>query len=85
MSETYKERVNRWRIMRHDDLPEGHKAEYRAAGINPDELWSLIWSFESEEAALKCLADEEAHAAKWQSFKIVDGGEAVEIERSVWL
>ena len=85
MSEVYKERVGRYRIMRHDELPEAHKAEYRLSGINPDNLWSLIWSFDSENAAVKCLAEENASKAKWQSFKLVDGGEAVEIERVAWL
>jgi len=84
MNEKYMERVNRWRVVRHDDLPEEHKAAYRAEGLDPDDMWSLIWSFESEEAALKCLADEEANAPKWRRWKVVDGGEAVEIERSVW-
>jgi len=85
MSETYKERVGRWRILRHDELPEAHKAEYRLSGIDPDNLWSLIWSFETEEAAREQLADSIEHAAKWQTFKLVDGSEAVEIERSAWL
>lgn len=85
MSETtYMERVNRWRILRHDELPEAHKAEYRAAGVNPDDLWSLIWSFTTEEAATKCLADMNERKAKWQTYKLVDGGEATEIERSIW-
>jgi hypothetical protein len=85
LSETYKERVNRWRIMRHEELPEAHKAEYRLSGINPHDLWSLIWSFETEAAAVEMLAICNADKAKWQSFKLVDGGEAIEIERSVWL
>ena len=85
MSETYKERVGRYRIMRHDELPEEHKAAYRAEGINPDDLWSLVWSFDDEVAAIQCLADEEAYPRKYSSWKLVDGGEAVEIERSSWL
>jgi len=82
--ETYQEKVNRWRIIRHDELPEAHKAEYRLAGIDPDDNWSLIWSFETEEAALKCLAAEQATAAKWQTYRLVDGGKAEFIERSMW-
>lgn len=81
---TYKERVNRWRIIRHDELPESHKAEYRLAGIDPDDNWSLIWSFETEEDARRKLADCIEHAAKWQTYKLADGGEATEIERSSW-
>lgn len=85
MTETYKERVNRWRIMRHDELPEAHKAEYRLAGIDPDNNWSLIWSFETEAAAVTMLADLNERKAKWQTYKLVDGGAATEIERSVWI
>lgn len=85
MSETYKERVNRYRILRHDDLPEAHKAEYRLAGIDPDDMWSLIWSFETEASAVKCLADMNARKAEWQTYKLVDGGQTEEIERIAWL
>lgn len=84
MTETYMERVNRWRILRHDELPEAHKAEYRAAGIDPDNNWSLIWSFNDEAAAQKCLMDCNADKASWQTYKLVDGGAATEIERSIW-
>jgi len=82
--ETYKEKVNRWRIVRHDELPEAHKAEYRLAGIDPDDNWSLIWSFETEEAAREQLADCIKSAAKWQTYKLVDGGKAEFVERSMW-
>ena len=86
VSETYKERVGRWRILYHDELPEGHKAEYRLAGIDPDNLWSLEWSFDDEAAAIKMLAElNEDNRRKYRTRKLVDGGEAVEIERSVWL
>lgn len=81
---TYQEKVNRWRIIRHDELPEAHKAEYRASGIDPDDNWSLIWSFETEEAAKKQLANCIADAAKWQTYKLVDAGKAEFIERSMW-
>ena len=84
VSETYKERVNRWRIMRHDDLPEAHKAEYRLSGIDPDEIWSLIWSFEDEDTAVEMLDKLRRRKTSWQTFKLVDGGSPTEIERSVW-
>lgn len=82
--DTYKERVMRWRILRHEELPEAHKAAYRLNGIDPDDNWSLIWSFETEEDAKVQLADCIAHAAKWQTYKLVDGGAETVIERSVW-
>lgn len=84
MSQTYKERVNRWRILRHEELPEAHKAAYRLEGINPDDLWSLIWSFETEEAAVEMLAELTGRKSKFWTYKLVDGGKAEEIERSIW-
>lgn len=81
---TYKEKINRWRIIRHDELPEAHKAEYRLNGLDPDDTWSLIWSFSTEEAAVQCLAEENERKASWQTFRLVDGGEAIEVERTAW-
>lgn len=81
---TYKELVYRWRVMRHEDLPEGHKAAYRAEGINPDDLWSLIWSFKAEADALKCIADANVSKPSFWTYKLVDGGATTEIERSIW-
>jgi hypothetical protein len=81
--ETYQERVNRWRIMRHEELPEAHKAEYRLSGIDPDDLWSLIWSFETEQVAVEMLDKLNRRASKFWTYRLVDGGEATEIERSV--
>jgi len=82
--ETYKERVNRWRIIRHEELPEEHKAAYRLEGINPDDNWSLIWSFDTEDAAKMQLARCNASKARWQTYKLIDGGKTEYIERSVW-
>jgi hypothetical protein len=81
---TYNETVLRYRILRHDELPEAHKAAYRERGIDPDDNWSLVWSFSSEEAANECLADELVNAASWQTFKLVDAGEATTITRPIW-
>ena len=82
--ETYTETVNRYRIMRHDDLPEGHKAELRAHGIDPDTRWSLIWSFDDERMATEMFESCQDDAASWETFKMVDAGEATTIERGVW-
>jgi hypothetical protein len=82
--QTYQERVERFRIIRHEELPEAHKAEYRLRGIDPDDNWSLIWSFDDSEAAEKCLADCNERKASFQTYKLVDNGEASFITRSVW-
>ena len=82
--ETYQERINRWRIVCHEELPEAHKAEYRLHGVNPDEIWKLIWSFETEEAAKEQLQHCIEHAASWQTYKLVDGGKTEFVERKAW-
>ena len=81
---TYVERVARYRIYRHDDLPEGHKAEYRAQGIDPDTLWRLVWSFEEYQAAVWQLQDLREDAAAWETYKLVDNGEAEYIDRPIY-
>jgi len=58
MQETYTETVYRFVVEYHEELPESHKAEYRINGINPDDLWSLQWSFMELEDAQK-QADKE--------------------------
>lgn len=84
MSQTYMEKVNRWRILRHEELPEAHKAAYRLDGIDPDDIWSLIWSFESEDSAVEMLDKLNRRPSKFWTYKLVDGGSATEIERCVW-
>ena len=81
---TYRERVGRYRIIRHEELPEHHKAEYRALGIDPDDRWSLIWSFDTLEAAERGLVDCNEDKAWFQTYKLVDAGQEEYIERSVW-
>jgi len=72
--------------MYHEELPEAHKAEYRLAGIDPDGIWSLEWSFDDEASAVEMLDKiERRNARKYRTYKLVDGGEAVEVERSAWL
>lgn len=84
MTATYKERVLRYRIMRHDELPEAHKAAYRERGIDPDDNWSLIWSFGNKADAEARLAHEQADAARWETWKLVDAGKETVIERVMW-
>jgi len=84
MTETYQERVGRYRIVRHEELPPEHKAAYRINGIDPDNNWSLIWSFNDLEAASKCLTDCNATKASFQTYRLVDGGEETVITRQAW-
>ena len=83
-AQTYSETVLRYRVMRHEGLPEAHKEAYRAEGIDPDDLWSLIWSFSDLHAAETCLAQEKADAPSIWTYKLVDAGGPTVIERSIW-
>jgi hypothetical protein len=80
----YQERVNRFRIIRHDELPAQHKAEMRLRGIDPDDSWSLVWSFETEDAANEQLASCVEFACSWETFKLVDAGCSTVICRPIW-
>ena len=79
--QTYVETVNRYVIERHEELPEGHKAELRAYGIDPDDKWDLIWSFWDEEAAERQLASSIENARSYQTYRLRDLGAPVQIER----
>lgn len=74
MPEDFIEPIARYRIMYHQELPEEHKAAYRLRGINPDDLWSLEWSFDDKTAAEAQLAECIERAAKWgtKTYKMVD-------------
>jgi len=82
---TYTETILRYRIVRHDELPEAHKQAMREQGIDPDTRWGLIYSFADREAAERCLEREQANARDWETWKLVDAGRETTIERQAWL
>jgi len=81
MADTYTETVLRFRVFRHDELPEQHQQAMRDRGEDPDARWSLVASFESVADACACMVDETGRKADWQRFKVVDAGKTQEIER----
>ncbi len=58
MTQTYQEPIGRWVVEQHEELPEEHKEAYRSDGIDPDDLWTLKWSFNTEADAQAELQDE---------------------------
>lgn len=82
--ETYQERVGRYRILRHEELPPEHKASYRLNGIDPDTLWTLVWSFDDEAAAREQLAFCIEHQPSYATHILKDNGEPSFIERTAW-
>lgn len=82
---TYQERVYRFRIFRHEELPTLHKIEMRKRGIDPDQLWKLIYSFADREAAEAALRECQQTAADWETYKLVDAGGEQTIERLAFL
>lgn len=82
---TYQERVGRFRILRHTEYPEDMKAEMLLKGIDPDDNWALIWSFDDRAAAEAQLEEElEVWNRPCYTTKIVDAGAATTIERPVY-
>jgi hypothetical protein len=90
---TYKQRVYRFVVESHEDLPEDYKAEYRLRGMDPDNMWSLLYSFMNREDAERALCDRQQRQAEFcqeqgltsrLTFRVRDLGQDMEIERQVW-
>ena len=69
--------------MRHDELPEAHKEALRERDIDPDDRWTLIYSFENAPDAAEELVRCESDAAEWETFRIVDALETKAYDRPV--
>jgi len=81
MTDTYKELVYRYRVVRHEELPEEHKSILRGAGINPDDKWDLVCSFREKEDARRCIWQEQATAGRFQTYALIDEGHSTRIDR----
>ena len=84
MFDTYQEKINRYRIVYHEELPDRHKAEMRLNGIDPDTRRCLKWSFEELADAEEQLKIEQENAPEWQTYYLIDAGEAEVVERPAW-
>jgi hypothetical protein len=82
--ETYTETVLRYRVMRHTKYPKAHEAEMRIKGMDPDNMWALVWSFNDLADAEETLRIEKANAMSYETWKVVDGGEDITIDRPVY-
>lgn len=81
---TYKETVYQFRILRHEEMSEERKALYRIEGMDPDDIWSLIFSYVKREDAENCLKDLQSRAPSFYTYRLVDAGKADVIERHIW-
>lgn len=86
MTETYNERVLRYRVLRHEVITdESRRAYYRLNDVDPDNIWNLIWSFNNLADAEDQAEDERKY---WKEpnwiIKVVDAGSETVIERSIW-
>lgn len=83
--QTYKETVLRYRVVRHTEYPDDIKASMRINGIDPDDCWSLIWSFDNlEDAEQQATEDREIYKEPTYTIKVIDNGEATVIERPIY-
>ena len=76
------ETILRFQIQRHDELPQTHKDALLARGIDPDTRWSLIYSFNNGKDAGEALQELNDEAESWETYRLVDAGEAQEVEAS---
>lgn len=88
---TYQERVGRYRIMRRTNYDPNTefgarvRAEMQINGIDPDDCWSLVWSFDEEGPALEQLAEElEFYSEPRYTTRIQGAGATTYIERVIW-
>lgn len=91
--ETYVEKINRFVVEYHEELPDEHKAQMRLNGIDPNTRWNLKWSFENEENAIEQKETEQewyANFCKENGFKpqkiyrVRDLGETKYVERTMF-
>lgn len=82
--DTITETILRFQIQRHDELPETHKEALREHGIDPDTRWSLIYSFNDQEAADSTVDELNKDKADWETYRVVDAGKTQHVERENW-
>lgn len=63
---------NRFCVIQHRELPSEHKAEYRINGIDPDTLWSMVWSFDDEETAIEKAEEEMERSPASVTYGVID-------------
>jgi hypothetical protein len=86
MTNTYTEKVLRYRVARREVITDPRRrAELQINGLDPDNIWSLIWSFDNLKDAEDQAEDERNifKAPNWE-VKVVDAGKTEYIERSIW-
>jgi hypothetical protein len=81
---TYQERIGRYRIVYHEELPESHKAELRLLGIDPDARRILEWSFDDKAAAEEMLTTCILARRKHRTYFFVDAKTEITVERELW-
>ena len=85
-TETYTETVLRYRVVRRQVITDpAIRAEYRINGRDPDDTWSLIWSFNDQvRADLQAEDDRKYYKEPNWITKVVDAGQTEYIKRSIW-
>ena len=90
--ETYVEKINRFVVEYHEELPDEYKAQMRLNGIDPDQHWNLKWSFENEENAIEQKDKDQQWYLDFcadngydpkKTYRVRDLGETKYVERSV--
>jgi len=83
------ETILRYRVVKLEDRgPEVRKA-LEERGIDPDNNWKLIWSFDNEADAIEQMNDEieddkEYGLDKYTTYKIIDNGKTEQRKVESW-
>lgn len=87
----YVEKINRYVVEYHEELPAAHKAQMRLNGLDPDNYWNLTWSFTTMDRAIEqCNEDAawyrefcEKHGYEMKKmYRVRDLGAPVEVVRT---
>jgi hypothetical protein len=69
-------RIGRFRVMKHETFSPETQAEFRAAGIDPDTLYTVAYSYDDDASAMARLAVENLRNRNpFIAYRFYDAGE----------
>ena len=84
MTDYYMEKINRWVVEKMAiKLDDQYRAEMRINGLDPDDHWTLVWSFETKYPAYRQMWADQKRSTLYR-YRVRDLGEAQEVRRAIW-
>lgn len=83
------ETILRYRVVVNEDRGPEVRAALIERGIDPDNNWKLVWSFnelaDAEAQMEQCIEEDKEYGLdKWNTYKIIDHGETEYREVADW-